>query len=101
MAEWYESGMCDLCGMGRVSSWDGIDPASVRRWCGDCDSHVWRVVRFYQRGGSRTIRRALTRRQAMAWCSDPETSSSTATGSAARARTAKLGPWFDGFRADR
>lgn len=58
------------------------------------------VVRFYfdARIRQRVIRRGLTLAEAQAHCNDPETSSSTATGKVARARTNALGPWFDGYR---
>ena len=60
---------------------------------------MYRIVRFYfhRPGYSRTIARGLTLEQAQAHCSSPETSSSTATGPAARARTRRVGPWFDGY----
>ena len=45
----------------------------------------------------RTIKRGLTLEEAQAHCQDPETSSSTATSSTARARTKRLGAWFDGY----
>lgn len=50
---------------------------------------------------TRVIVRGLTLDEARAWCSDPETSSSTATSAAARRRTKKYGPWFDGFEIDK
>lgn len=57
------------------------------------------VVRFYfnRPGYRRTIRRRLTLAEAQRHCADPETSSTTATSPAARARTRRLGPWFDGY----
>lgn len=60
---------------------------------------MYDVVRFYfnRPGYRRTILRRVTLEQAQAHCSDPETSSSTATGAAARRRTRRLGPWFDGY----
>lgn len=61
---------------------------------------VYDVVRFYfnRPGYSRTILERVTLSQAQAHCKDPETSSSTAKSSAARARTRRVGPWFDGYR---
>lgn len=66
-------------------------------YCPEDHEHVYAVVRFYQRGGRRTIETRLTLPEARAHCSDPETSSSTATSSKARARTRRMGPWFDGY----
>lgn len=58
---------------------------------------MYRIVRFYQRGGRRVVKSGLTLKEARARCSDPETSSSTATGTAARRRTRLRGPWFEGY----
>jgi len=57
----------------------------------------YRVVRFYFNapGRRRTIAQGLTLEQAQTHCQDPETSSSTATTAAAKARTRRLGPWVD------
>lgn len=66
----------------------------------DSEARVWRVIRFYQAGRSRTIARGLTLAEAKAHCNDPETSSYTATSRAARARTKRLGAWFDGYTSD-
>ena len=55
------------------------------------------IVRNYFNGGSRTIKRGLTLKEAQAHCSNPETSSSTATSAVAVARTKKLGKWFDSY----
>lgn len=58
----------------------------------------YRIVRnYFNSYRKREMARYLTLEEAQAWCSDPETSSSTATGVAARARTRKLGPWFDSY----
>jgi hypothetical protein len=59
----------------------------------------YKVVRMYQNRwpNKRTIRRGLTLAEAQAHCSDPETSSSTTTSAAGKARTSRLGPWFDGY----
>ena len=60
---------------------------------------MYKIVRCYFRGEPqpRTIKRGLTLEQAQAHCKDTETSSKTATGAAARRRTAQRGPWFDGY----
>ena len=63
----------------------------------------YRVERVYfnRPGRRRTILRNVTLAEAQAHCSDPETSSSTATGSAARRRTRNLGKWFDSYVEER
>jgi len=57
------------------------------------------VVRFYfdKPGYRRTILKRVSLEEAQRHCSDPETSSSTATGRTARARTRRVGAWFDGY----
>lgn len=60
----------------------------------------YKIVRFYFKGGRRTINTGLTLQQAQAHCNDPETSSSTATSATARRRTEKMGPWFDGYEEE-
>jgi len=62
----------------------------------------YKIVRFYfnDRGTSRqrrVIEQGLTLEQAQAHCQDPETSSSTCTKAAGKARTRQRGPWFDGY----
>ncbi len=59
----------------------------------------YRIVRHYFSAGinKREIMAGLTRAEAEAHCSDPETSSFTCKGKVGRARTRKLGLWFDGF----
>jgi hypothetical protein len=58
---------------------------------------MYKIVRFYQNGTRRTIKTGLTLSEAQAHCKDPETSSRTATSAAARRRTKRFGPWFDGY----
>lgn len=62
----------------------------------------YKVVRMYQRAAirKRIIATGLTLEEAQAHCHDPETSSSTCTKSAGKARTRRLGPWFDGYERD-
>lgn len=64
---------------------------------------MYRVVRFYRDAypRRRILKRGLTLDEAQAHCRDPETSSSTATASAAKQRTKRLGPWFDGYEEAR
>ncbi len=60
----------------------------------------YKIVRMYFRGGRRTIKSGLSLEQAQAWCSDPETSSSTCTKSKNIQRTMVRGPWFDGYEEE-
>ena len=59
---------------------------------------MYKIIRFYFRGGKVTIETGLTLEQAQAHCQNPETSSSTATSAKAKRRTKLRGPWFDGYR---
>ena len=63
---------------------------------------TYMIVRFYRDAQirRRVIATGLTLEAAQEHCNDPETSSSTATGKHARARTRKLGAWFDGYEAE-
>lgn len=63
---------------------------------------TYKIVRMYKDGNpnKRTIETGLTLEEAQAHCRDPETSSSTATSSKARRRTAVMGPWFDGYEEE-
>ena len=59
---------------------------------------TYKIIRMYfEDYPNRQIKRGLTLEQAQAHCSDPETSSRTATKSAGKARTRTRGPWFDGY----
>jgi len=56
------------------------------------------IIRHYKDSyKKRIIATNLTLEEAQAWCSDPETSSSTCKKPHNKARTRKLGPWFDGY----
>jgi len=59
----------------------------------------YKIVRmfFNDFNKSITIKRNLNSDQAMAWCSDPETSSSTCKSAKKLAYTKKHGQWFDAF----
>lgn len=61
---------------------------------------TYKIVRMYFCGPRRIIKTGLTLEQAQEHCKDPETSSSTATSSAATRRTAEKGPWFDGYEKE-
>lgn len=60
---------------------------------------MYYIVRFYKDRvpNRRIIRRGLTLKQAQEHCADPETSSSTCKGKVGRARTRRVGEWFDGY----
>jgi hypothetical protein len=65
---------------------------------------TYRIVRSYfneevQRGKA-TIKRGLTLEEAREHCRDPETSSRTATSPDGVNRTARCGPWFDGYEEE-
>lgn len=55
------------------------------------------IRRFYMNRENETIKHGLTLDEAQEHCSDPETSSKTATSPEALERTEKFGPWFDGY----
>ncbi len=63
---------------------------------------TYKIVRMYKEAQirRRTIDTGLTLEEAQAHCSDPETSSSTATKPTPRARTRRLGAWFDGYEVE-
>jgi hypothetical protein len=63
----------------------------------------YNVIRFYRDAypRRRIIDSGLTLAEAQAHCSNPETSSSTAAGKVAKARTRRLGAWFDGYEESR
>ena len=63
---------------------------------------MYQIIRMYQHPdrSSSVIRSGLTLEQAQEHCRDPETSSSTATGTIATQRTATSGAWFDGYQED-
>lgn len=85
--------LCDVCGKMLAAFASPGD-------CWDCDGERVYVIRRFVLGRyrPRTVRRGLTYREARDWCRDPETSSTTARGAAARRRTRAYGsPWFDGF----
>ena len=66
------------------------------------DGGPYRIVRRYKdRGVRRIIRKGLTLEEAQAHCQDPETSSSTCKGAIGKARTRRMGPWFDGYEKER
>jgi hypothetical protein len=64
---------------------------------------MYRIVRSYREAAirRRVIATGLTLEQAQAHCSDPETSSRTATSKTEGERTRRVGAWFDGYEEAR
>ena len=56
---------------------------------------MYNIIRMYFKGGQRVIKRNVTLEEAQKHCRDPETSSKTCTSYAGKARTKRLGAWFD------
>lgn len=62
----------------------------------------YRIVRHYFNDEipKRTIARGLTLEEAQTHCNDPQTSSRTCTSATGKARTRRLGEWFDGYEQE-
>jgi hypothetical protein len=62
---------------------------------------MYDIVRFYESASirRRVIESAVTLEAAQRHCNDPETSSETCTSKTGRARTRRLGRWFDGYES--
>jgi len=60
---------------------------------------MYKIVRLYLNPDipKRTIKSWVTLEEAQKHCENPETSSKTCTSYAARKRTERFGPWFDGY----
>lgn len=61
---------------------------------------LYKVVRFFAGNKARYTVPGLTglyREEVEKHCQNPETSSKTCTTKVGKARTAKYGPWFDGY----
>lgn len=80
--------------------------ARIVEYVGPRDGYVrqepparYNIVRFYRDAAirRRIITRGVTLEEAQRHCGDPETSSSTCTKAAGRARTRRMGAWFDGY----
>lgn len=59
------------------------------------------VRRFFNTNRKRVVAKNLTLDQAQAWCQNPQTSSSTCTDKAGKARTKRHGRWFDGYTEEK
>lgn len=59
----------------------------------------YKIVRRYESAmiSKRTIAYGLTREEAEEWCGNFQSSSRTCTNAVGKARTRKLGRWFDCF----
>ena len=62
-------------------------------------TETYKIIRFFKTDevGEKIISTGLTREEAKAHCSDPETSSETCKLAENKARTRTHGEWFDGF----
>ena len=58
---------------------------------------MYNIIRMYFEGGRRVIKRNVTLEEAQKHCTNLETSSKTCTSYAGKARTKRLGAWFDGY----
>jgi hypothetical protein len=60
---------------------------------------MYQLIRFYQNRDTpnRTLDTGLTLAQVQKHCSSLDSSSTTCTTKVGKARTRKLGPWFDGW----
>lgn len=64
-------------------------------------SKTYYIVRMFRDVNKRmVIKSGLTLEEAQEHCKDPETSSSTASGTAERLLTQRFGPWFDGYEEE-
>jgi hypothetical protein len=65
------------------------------------DGKTYKVVRMYQSDQpTKVLVRGKTLEQVQKWCSDPETSSSTAKSEAGVRHTEQHGAWFDGYEEE-
>lgn len=63
--------------------------------------NTYKIVRYYAGDrGKRVVKRGLTLEQAKDHCKESETSSRTASSTAARRRTKRWGSWFDGYEKE-
>ena len=66
---------------------------------------TYKIVRIFRDsdrmgGRRRTLATNLSLEEARAHCRDPETASRTCTSAAGRARTRRLGAWFDAYEKE-
>ena len=84
-----------------IEEWNrGIKQSDILRV--NSQDETYSIIRHYfdTEIESEVIETGLTLDEAQAHCTDPETSSSTATSQDAVARTETYGPWFDGYERD-
>lgn len=63
---------------------------------------TYKIIRNYLRDyPKRVVKRGLTLEEAQAHCRHPESASDTCMSAAGKARTRRMGPWFDGYDVDR
>lgn len=55
------------------------------------------IIRMFMNHDNEVIETGLTLEEAQDHCSDDETSSSTCESEEGNERTARMGPWFDGY----
>lgn len=87
------------------SSTHPIDTAALGAKCltgfelVEVEEPTYTITRFFRdpRNPSQVLHRGLSLEEVQEHCSDPESSSSTATSPEAQARTTQFGDWFDGF----
>lgn len=95
-----DGGTCDAWArqIAHVVEWD-LDMDQPAK---DQEPATYRIVRRYQSDdyAPETVKTGLTLDEAQAHCHDPETSSSSATLAEGTARTARRGPWFDGYEKE-
>jgi hypothetical protein len=63
---------------------------------------TYKIIRhFFKSNRKQTLITGLSLETAQAHCSNPETSSRTATSKTAKERTKRSGPWFDGYSEEK
>ena len=90
---------CLLCGKVAMDRDDNFCSTECKV---EANQMKYKIVRMFFEGyPNRIMKRGLNLEEARAWCRDPETSSSTATGKKEKRLRQKYGEWFDGFAEDK